>query len=184
MFWGALALFVLVLALLALSYLRPAALSGLRPMHWIVGGGLVMPVPILIALLVAALVLGERLLPRVEGTAPLRVAVEASQFAWQVSYPDTPGAEDTVNVLHIPAGEPVDIVVTSADVVHSFWVPRLGGKIDAVPGHTNVIRLSADRPGTYRGVCAEYCGVGHDIMSLVVEAHEPEDFAAALGVGP
>lgn len=184
MFWGALALFVLVLSLLALSYLRPAMLTAIRPMAWIVGGGLVMPVPILVALLVAALLLGERLLPRGEGEAPMRVAVHASQFLWQVSYPDLPGAEETLNVLHIPAGEPVDVVVTAGDVIHSFWVPRLGGKIDAIPGHANVIRLQADRPGIYHGVCAEYCGTGHDVMTFVVEAHEPGALAAAVGAGP
>jgi len=85
-----------------------------------------------------------------------------------------------MDVLHIPAGQPVDVLVTSSDVIHSFWSPRLAGKIDAVPGHENVVRLTADRPGTYRGVCAEFCGVGHTDMHFSVVAHPPEEYAQAL----
>ena len=180
MFWGATALFVLVMVLLALSFLRPAAIAAIRPIHWTIGGGLILPGPILLALLIAALVLGEQLLPRTEGQAPLRIEARASQWQWRFAYPDSPGVTAT-EILHMPAGEPVDIVVTAGDVIHSFWVPRLGGKIDAIPGHTNIIRLQADKPGIYRGLCAEYCGEGHDFMHFVVEAHAPADYAAAIG---
>ena len=183
MFWGASALFVLVLGLLALSFIRPAFIVAIKPAHWIIGGGLVMPVPILIALLIAALMLGEQLLPRPGGVAPLRVAAHASQWQWRFTYPDNPAAAASA-VLHLPAGEPVDIIVTAEDVIHAFWVPRLGGKIDAIPGHTNVIRLQADEPGIYRGICAEYCGQGHETMGFVVEAHEPADYATAIGATP
>ncbi|UXN74056.1 hypothetical protein N8D56_01640 [Devosia sp. A8/3-2] len=68
------------------------------------------------------------------------------------------------------------MVVTAADVIHSFWVPRLGGKIDAIPGRRNVIRLEADEPGIYWGICAEYCGPGHDTMMFRVEAHPLADY--------
>lgn len=180
MFWGALALFALVMGLLALALLRPAALASLKPRHWIVGGGLVMPVPILIALLIASLLLGERLLPKLGDTAPMRIEAHARQWQWQFSYPSMPGTAPT-QILHLPAGEPVDLVVTGADVIHSFWVPRLGGKIDAIPGHTNVIRLQADRPGVYRGICAEYCGEGHETMEFEAQAHSPADYATAVG---
>lgn len=138
-----------------------------------------MPVPILVGLLVAALLLGERLLPLPMGPQPIRIEAHASQWQWRFSYPDAPGVPDS-EILHLPAGEPVDIVITAADVIHAFWVPRLGGKLDAIPGHTNVIRLQADRPGIYRGICAEYCGEGHETMDFVVEAHEPANYAAAL----
>lgn len=183
MFWGSLILFALIMVLLALSFLRPAAISAIKPIHWIIGGGLIMPVPILIALLVAALLLGEQLLPKPGGAAPMRIEAHASRWQWQFSYPETPGASAT-ETLHLPAGEPVDIVVTAADVIHAFWVPRLGGKIDAIPGHTNVIRLQADEPGVYRGICAEYCGEGHETMGFVVEAHAPADYATAIGGAP
>jgi cytochrome c oxidase subunit 2 len=183
MFWGATALFLLVITLVALALARPAWLAGISPRQWIIGGGLVMPVPILLGLLVAALILGEQLLPRTGGAAPLRIEAHASQWQWQFAYPDTPGAARS-DVLHMPAGQPVDIVVTADDVIHSFWIPRLGGKIDAIPGHRNVIRLAADKPGIYRGICAEYCGEGHDTMGFAVEAHAAADFIAAVGGTP
>jgi cytochrome c oxidase subunit 2 len=179
MFWGSTALFVLVLGLLAVSLLRPQWIARVKPMHWIIGGGLVLPVPILIGLLIAALVLGERLLPLPGADAPMRIEAKASQWQWRFAYPDMPGSTET-DVLHLPAGEPVDIVVTAEDVIHSFWIPRLGGKIDAIPGRENTIRLEADRPGTYRGICAEYCGEGHETMGFVVKAHAPDDYPSAL----
>lgn len=183
MFWGATALFVLVLALLALSFIRPAFITAIKPSHWIIGGGLVLPIPILTGLLIAALLLGEQLLPKPGGQATVRVAAHAQQWQWSFSYPDTPGAAVT-DVLHLPAGEPVDIVITAEDVIHAFWIPRLGGKMDAIPGHTNVIRLQADEPGTYRGICAEYCGEGHETMEFVAEAHAPDDYASIIGGAP
>jgi cytochrome c oxidase subunit II len=71
-------------------------------------------------------------------------------------------------------------VAISSDVIHGFWVPRLGGKIDAIPGHVTVVRLLADRPGRFGGLCAEYCGPGHPDMSFVVEAHDAAEFAAQV----
>ena len=181
--WGAIALFVLVLALLALSFVRPAAITSIKPMHWIVGGGLIMPIPILLGLLVAAPLLGEQLLPKPGGVPPMRIEAHASQWQWRFAYPEIPGSQESA-VLHLPAGEPVDILVTAEDVIHSFWIPRLGGKIDAIPGHENTIRLQADEPGTYRGICAEYCGQGHETMGFVVQAHNASSFAQTVGAVP
>lgn len=183
MFWGSVVLFALVLALLAISLLRPRWIAEIKPMHWIIGGGLVLPVPILVGLLIAALVLGERLLPLPGADAPMRIEAKASQWQWRFAYPDMQGSTET-DVLHLPAGEPVDIVVTAEDVIHSFWIPRIGGKIDAIPGRENTIRLEADRPGTYRGICAEYCGEGHETMGFVVEAHARGDYSNALETTP
>lgn len=180
MFAGSVVLFGLVMVLFALAWLRTGWFSRVTPAQWIVGGGLVLPVPILVLLTGTALVLGEQLLPK--GEAPVRVEVEAQRWFWTFAYPDAPAMEAS-ETLHIPAGQPVDIVVKSIDVVHSLWIPRLGGKIDAVPGHANVIRLEADAPGVYWGQCAEYCGVGHDGMQLRVEAHVPDDFAALMEGG-
>lgn len=179
MFWGSVVLFALVLGLLAVSLLRPRLVARIKPMHWIIGGGLIMPLPILLALLAASLVLGQRLLPLPGTEAPMRIEARASQWQWRFAYPDMPGSGET-DVLHLPAGEPVDILVTAEDVIHSFWIPRLGGKIDAIPGRKNSIRLQADRPGTYRGICAEYCGQGHEAMGFVVKAHATGDYATAL----
>jgi len=183
MFSGSVVLFGLVLGLLAISLLRPQWIAGVKPMHWIVGGGLIMPVPILMGLLFAALLLGERLLPLPGADAPMRIEARASQWQWRFAYPEISGAGET-EVLHLPAGQPVDIVVTAEDVIHSFWIPRLGGKIDAIPGRENIIRLEADKPGTYRGICAEYCGEGHETMGFVVEAHALDAFPAALEATP
>ncbi len=179
MFWGSVVLFGLVMGLFALAYLRSDLVARLKPVHWIVGGGLVLPIPVLVLLTGTALVLGEQLLPH--GNAPLRIGAEAHRWSWQFSYPE--GSVSDQQTLHIPAGEPVDIVVTASDVIHSFWIPRLGGKIDAIPGHTNIIRLQADEPGIYWGQCAEYCGTGHDGMIFRVEAHDADDFAALMGDG-
>ncbi|WIY53362.1 cytochrome c oxidase subunit II [Devosia sp. YIM 151766] len=177
MFWGAVVLFVLVMVLFALAYLRTEWIGRLTPGQWIVGGGLVLPVPVLVLLTGTALVLGEQLLPR--GAAPVQLSAHASRWHWSFAYPD--GTIMSDDILHIPAGQPVDITVTAEDVIHAFWIPRLGGKIDAIPGRINRIRLEADAPGSYWGQCAEYCGEGHDIMFFRVEAHAPDDFAALLG---
>ncbi|MBW0152741.1 MAG: cytochrome c oxidase subunit II [Phenylobacterium sp.] len=143
----------------------------------LIGGGLVFPGVVLLALLVAALLVGDRLSPRGE-PGVLRVEAQAQQWAWTFRYPDLPGQPSIEGVLHVPVGRPFEVQVTSRDVIHSFWAPRLGGKIDAIPGHTNVIRLQADAPGIYRGQCAEFCGNAHAMMDFVVEAHSPADYAA------
>lgn len=180
MFWASVALFLLVSSLLAAIWWRPGFGKSVSPRRWIVLGGLAMPGVLLTLLVGYALFTGERLLPIALADQPTRVAAHGVQWQWQFSYPDAPGSA-TTPVMHIPAGEPVDVVVTSGDVVHSFWVPRLAGKIDAIPGHENVIRIQADRPGTYHGVCAEFCGGGHTDMRFIVEAHAPEDYRAVLG---
>jgi cytochrome c oxidase subunit 2 len=110
----------------------------------------------------------------------LTVQVSASQWWWALRY-DTEQASRTftsANEIHIPVGQPVRFEVTSTDVIHSFWVPKLGGKIDVIPGQTNVTWLQADRPGIYRGQCAVFCGAEHARMALRVIAQRPEDFRA------
>lgn len=176
---GSVLLFALVMVLFALAYLRTDWVARITPMQWIIGGGLVMPIPILVLLTGTALVLGEQLLPR--GEAPIRLGAHAERWTWNFTFPD--GRPMSGETLHMPAGMPVDIVVTAEDVIHSFWIPRLGGKIDAIPGHTNLIRLQADEPGTYWGQCAEYCGTGHDGMFFRVEAHTADDFVTMMEGG-
>ena len=119
----------------------------------------------LLPLICYALFAGERLLP-LPGGAPPRIDAEARQWAWTFRYPEQ-GGVTTKNVLHLPAGKPVDMVVTSRDVIHAFWVPRLAGKIDAVPGRTNRLRIQVDAPGRYEGLCNEFCGSGHADMRFV-----------------
>ncbi len=183
MFAGAVALTLLTLGLLAIAYLRPAWLARFEPRRFMVVLGVVMPLPILAALVWAAFATGEDLLPARAGEGETFVVeVTATRWAWTFAYPSLGGA--TSEVLHLPAGQPVDLVVTSTDVIHSFWIPRLGGKIDAIPGHANRIRLLADRPGEYHGVCAEYCGDGHAAMRFIARAHDPAAFPQAVGGMP
>lgn len=176
---GSGALFALVLALLIAAFLKPGAGAATSPHLWLTGGGLVLPAFVLIPLLAYALWGGERLLAR-PGDA-VRVDVEARRWHWTFTYANAPGGSVvSTNVMHIPAGATVELRVTSADVIHSFWVPRLAGKIDAIPGHNTTLTLSAPQPGVYRGVCAEFCGTGHTTMEFIVEAHPRADYAELL----
>jgi cytochrome c oxidase subunit 2 len=106
------------------------------------------------------------------------VVVEAEQWWWRVSYPGT--GVVTANEIHIPTGRPVTIDLPSGDVIHSFWVPQLAPKVDAVPGQRNRIVLDASRPGTYQGQCAEFCGLEHAHMRILVVAQSPADYRAWL----
>jgi len=144
--------------------------------RWIIGGGLILPITSMGVLLAFGIPIGHRMLPLPIGQEALRIEVTGHQWWWQVRYPEQ-GIE-LRDELHIPAGQPVDLHLTSNDVIHSFWVPRLAGKLDMLPGRTNVLRLQADEPGTYHGQCAEFCGVGHAHMKFTVHAHAAEDFAA------
>jgi cytochrome c oxidase subunit II len=174
---GSAVIFVLVLGLFALVIVRPGWGSSVSPALWIVLGGLVLPGVVLTPLVAYALITGERLLP-LPGTRQ-RIEVEGRQWSWTFRYPGEGGVQ-TVNVLHLPAGIPVDITVSSLDVIHSFWIPRFAGKIDAVPGHVNVLRIQADAPGRYEGQCSEFCGIGHPRMRFAVIVHPANDFSAAL----
>ncbi len=178
MLWGAALLFLLVMLLLGLAFRRPDLGKRMTERSWLLFGGLVMPIVILGILVVYALYAGERLLAHPQQEAQ-RVHAQASAWQWTFSYPQT-GSDGTTQDLHIPAGQPVDVVVTSTDVIHSFWVPRLAGKIDAIPGHENVLRIEADQPGVYQGVNAEFNGRGHAHMHFRVIAHDAGDYTSAL----
>jgi cytochrome c oxidase subunit 2 len=113
-------------------------------------------------------------------TPALTIEVTASQFWWGVRYPGSTTARSfiTANEIHIPVGEPVRIELSSADVIHSFWIPQLAGKMDVIPGQTNVSWLEADKPGKYRGQCAAFCGAQHAHMALLVVAETAGAFEA------
>jgi heme/copper-type cytochrome/quinol oxidase subunit 2 len=171
------ALFVLTVALIALA-LRPGRGPGPSPRAWIHGFGLALPAAVLGALLVAGLVAGERLLPH-PGPEVVTVHATAHRWSWKFRQPGPDGAPiETERRLYLPAGTPVDVVLRSDDVIHSFWVPRLGGKMDAIPGRRNVLRLRADAPGRYAGLCAEFCGIGHAGHDFEVVAYPPGQFPA------
>lgn len=176
---GGAAIFVLVMALTAVAVLSPArGRRGLGAPAAIIAGGIALPSVTLTALLIYGL-----LVARQSGGAPgepLRIEVTGEQFWWRVRYPagDESAAFETANEIRIPTGRPVVLDLISADVIHSFWVPALGGKLDMIPGRTNTLRLQADRPGIYRGQCTEYCGAQHANMAFFVVAEEPAAFAA------
>lgn len=133
--------------------------------------------------LAALLIFGLAMLPDwAEADQPdLRVHVVAEQFWWRISYETEDGTRvDTANELHLPVGATAEFVLTSTDVIHSFWIPALGGKMDAIPGRTNLWRLTPTEAGIYRGVCAEFCGASHALMAFPVVVREAPAFAAWL----
>jgi cytochrome c oxidase subunit 2 len=113
--------------------------------------------------------------------APVNIAVRGEQWWWRVTYTTANGQRiDSANELRIPVGRPVRIELTAADVIHSFWVPKLAGKLDMIPGRTTVLNLAANTPGVSRGQCAEYCGGAHALMSFFVVALPQDEFDAWL----
>ncbi|MBC7939575.1 MAG: c-type cytochrome [Chitinophagaceae bacterium] len=147
-----------------------AKLGGERVVKWF---GLIVPAGVLFLLLAwgTTLVAG---MTTIKGDE-LRMRVSGNIYWWRVSYLDSAGIEihADANELHIPVGRPVVIDMVSEDVIHSFWVPKLGGKMDMIPGRTNRLKLQADNAGHYGGQCAEFCGGAHSLMGLVVVAHDP-----------
>ncbi|MFN2555511.1 MAG: cytochrome c oxidase subunit II [Nitriliruptorales bacterium] len=105
----------------------------------------------------------------------LRIQVTGHQWWWEFTYPDYPQLK-TANILHIPTDRTVLLELTSADVIHSFWIPKLAGKQDTVPGRVNILKLETHEPGEYLGQCAEYCGLSHANMRLRVIASPPTEF--------
>ena len=182
MFWGSLIVLALVCALALHAVARNserAAPLGSRLL--ILGGGIVLPLAVISTLLFHGVRSGDAMLPREAGTEVFRVEVTARQWWWAVRYPDVDGAPlFDANEILVPAGRPIDIVLESVDVIHGFWVPRLGGKLDAIPGKTNVLRLEADEPGVYRGLCAEFCGAQHARMGFHLVAMAEDDLQRAL----
>lgn len=147
--------------------------------RWLIGGGVILPSAAMVAVLVFGVPLGHRMLPLPPDDGPaLRIEVTGHQWWWQVRYPGT--GRQLKDEVYIPVGQPIDIHLTSADVIHSFWVPRLAGKLDAIPGRTNVLRLQATEPGEYRGQCAEFCGLRHAHMQFTVKALPQDQFNAWL----
>jgi cytochrome c oxidase subunit 2 len=117
---------------------------------------------------------------RPPGLPALTVQVTASQWWWSVRYlnPSPDRIFTTANEIHIPVGQPIRFELISSDVIHSFWIPQLAGKMDMIPGQTNVSWFQADRTGVYRGQCAAFCGAQHAHMALLVVADSARDFAA------
>lgn len=173
MLLGAAVLTVLVWGLVAMGF-RPPAKQPQSTHFWALGMGVAMPLAVLVVLVGAGLWIGERMQARPD-SAVVSVQAQARQWAWRFTQTGADGQPVTTDhVLYIPAGQPVDVYITSLDVIHSFWVPRLGGKMDAIPGHRNVLRIQAHAPGRYEGLSAEFSGVGYGDMYFTVVAYAPE----------
>jgi cytochrome c oxidase subunit II len=121
----------------------------------------------------------------VDSGAAMTIKAEGKQWVWSFQYPSDPGFKlsdgtylKAAEELHIPAGQKVKIELSSVDVIHSFYIPKLGGQKDAVPGRATEMWIQADRPGTYAGQCVEFCGTGHADMLITVVAQNPADYAA------
>lgn len=179
----------IVSALLVLVLVRrrdaPAPAEERGDRRWIVLGGVVLPLVVLLPILALTITTGRALGYGDEEDA-LEVEIVAHQFWWDIRYP-LPGSSSldggsfrTANELHIPVGRPVTVRLESNDVIHSFWVPQLHGKMDLVPGRTNTLTLLAEEPGVYKGRCAELCGLGHGVMRFLVIAEPEEEFEAWL----
>lgn len=148
--------------------------------RWITIGGFLVPV-IAFGTIFIVMLRAMNAFPMGHGDMdhrPADIRVIGHQWWWQVEYLDPQVARQTVtaNEIHIPTGRPVDIELRSYDVIHSFWVPRLHGKVDLVPGTVTRIRIQADMPGVFPGQCGEYCGPQHAHMVMLVVADAPADY--------
>jgi cytochrome c oxidase subunit II len=180
--WTTSIVFVIVIAFIAVAILRnwrsPASPPiSERTLTRSVGVAIAATVAILTMLLIASIWAG-RSVESVQASSVLSVKIVGHQWWWEIEYEDAVPSQRvlTANELHIPVNHPVAVKVTSRDVIHSFWVPSLQGKRDLIPGYQTAIWLQADRPGVFRGQCAEFCGLQHAHMAIDVVAEPEADF--------
>jgi cytochrome c oxidase subunit 2 len=181
-FWVCAAVFVLVLIALLAAVLRRRRADlhgGERGLTRAVGGATAVSAVLLLGLLIASVTTGRAVLRPAPADA-LTLEVVGHQWWWEIKYEDPVPSRrfTTANEIHIPVGRPIRVKTSSRDVIHSFWVPNLHGKRDLIPGKPSETWLQADRPGVFRGPCAEFCGAQHANMSLLVVAEPPAEFEA------
>jgi cytochrome c oxidase subunit II len=168
----------LVVTLLALHAvrMRRSRWSERAGLRLIVVGGVAVPVVVLFALMLTGLPQLSRQL-RAAPSGSLRIHVSGEQWWWRVRY-EAAGAPpiELANEVRVPRGQTIEIVLTSVDVIHSFWVPSLAGKVDMIPGRVTRLLLEPERTGVFHGVCAEYCGASHARMGFAVEVMQPAAF--------
>jgi cytochrome c oxidase subunit 2 len=187
MFGLAAGVYAVVAGFIVLAALRgrrgkPAG-SRISPNIFIIVGGVLVPTLILLVLAVVTVTTTNAL--RKASDDALRVEVQGERWWWEVRYPGRQIV--TANEVRVPVGQPVEIGLVSDNVIHSFWVPELAGKVDTIPGQRNVLRFTAEKAGTYLGVCAEFCGIQHAHMGFRVIALSPgafERWAAARAAPP
>ena len=179
LFWvmaaGAVVVWLIVVGLGVYCLLRPESGSRRKAAIYIIGGGVLFPTVVLAVLLVFGLsMLPAQVAPAPDGS--LQITVTGYQWWWRVQYSSGGEVIELANEIHLPVGEPVEFHLLSADVIHSFWIPSLGGKVDMIPGRRTRLTLHPTRAGVFRGTCAEYCGTSHALMSFYVVVEEKQDF--------
>jgi len=179
MYIGAAVVTLLVTVLMLVPFLRRQARPANRQLFlW--GGGVALPLLTLTLLVPYVLSIGHE--TRAPPASRLTVDVTGQLWWWEMSYRrgDRGSPVHSGNELRLPAGEPVELRLHATDVIHSFWVPNLAGKTDMIPGRLNRMVIQADRPGVYRGQCAEYCGTQHALMAFDVIVMSRDEFEAWL----
>lgn len=151
-----------------------------RTLRNVVIGATLLSTLILFVYLVVSMITGRAISSPLHDEKLLTIEVTGHQWWWEVRYRNANASQmfTTANEIHVPVGQRVLLRMSAADVIHSFWVPNLMGKKDLIPGKYSTLMFQADRPGTYRGQCAEYCGLQHAHMALIVVAEAPEQFEA------
>lgn len=173
LFAGGTLILLLVLAMIAIALAGPRRWRAwLARERIVLALGFVFPIAVLSVLLVIGLSMTASLASSTRPAGALTVRVTGEQWWWRIDYPGF----ETANELVIPVGRPVHVELASNDVIHSLWVPQLGGKRDLIPGRINRLNLEADRPGTYFGICAEYCGGPHALMQFRVHALPADEY--------
>ncbi|MCB5191488.1 cytochrome c oxidase subunit II [Methylobacillus arboreus] len=191
LFWGMVVIggiiLFIVLAMLAVALLRARNKTESKPLTFtqsrnlVFISGVVIPALILTVFVISSAAVNREIVAPMPKNA-LTIKVTGHQWWWEVDYLDTEGNHiaKTANEIRIPVGKPVRIALEASDVIHSFWIPQLNGKTDMVPGKSNLTWVKADRPGSYRGQCTEFCGKQHAKMAFIVDAVPEEDFEAWL----
>jgi len=183
LFWVCTAVFVLVMAGWTYAFLRRRPANDApeaegNSIRWILITGAAIPAVILAGLTAVTVLTGARISSAAHAADGLVIEVTGHQFWWEAHYPES--GVRTANEIHIPAGQPTRLRLTSNDVIHSLWVPRLHGKLDLTPGRAGDLVLNPDEPGIYRGFCAEFCGAQHALMGILIIAQPPAEFEAWL----
>ena len=173
---GAVIIFAGVMVLLVRALARRREQRQINAWVWLAGGGVAFPLLVLSALLAYSTARSLQVMAAsAEGVV---IGVSGVRWWWEVTYrdPSTGREVRSANEVRVPVGRPVTLGLTTSDVIHSFWVPALGGKVDMIPGRVHQMRFQLTQPGVYRGVCAEFCGDQHAKMALHVVAVAPDEF--------
>jgi len=173
---GGVLIWLLVIGLAVYAILQPGKHPAKRTRVIVIGGGAIFPTVVLVSLLTYGLAMMPELQrPAPEGSQVIEAA--GVRWWWRFGYrTDSGDVIETANEIHVPVDEEVEFKLASEDVIHSFWIPSLGGKTDMIPGRVNRLKLQPTKVGFYRGLCAEYCGTAHAMMSFDVIVEPRADF--------